>query len=104
MHAMHVAESMKCSNLCYTLTMVKYPYIWRNWASRLHSWGLNSLAASFLEAAGPLTMIGAQVIYVSQPILGAFIPKHHLEALADILEEPEHTRMFAQYLQRETDS
>ena len=84
--------------------MVKYPYIWRNWASRLHSWGLNSWVASFLEAFGPLTTIGAQVIYISQPLLGAFVPQKQLETLADILDDPEQTRLFTQFLHGEMDS
>ena len=84
--------------------MVENPYIWRNWAARLHSWGLNNWVASFLEAAGPLATIGAQAIYISQPILGTFVPGRHLQALADMLEEPEQTRRFTSYLLGETDS
>jgi len=82
--------------------MVENPYIWRYWAARLHSWGLDNWVASFLEAAGPLATIGAQAIYISQPILGAFIPQGHLEALADMLDEPEQTRRFTRYLLGET--
>jgi len=84
--------------------MVKNPYIWRNWAARLHSWGLNNWAASFLEAAGPLTTIGAQLIYISQPVLGTFIPQRDLEALAEMLEEPEQRRGFTRFLLGEIDS
>lgn len=84
--------------------MVKNPYIWRNWAARLHSWGLNNWVASFLEAVGPLTTIGAQFIYISQPVLEVFFPQNHLEALANVLEEPEETRKFTQYLLGEKES
>ena len=70
----------------------------------MHSWGLNNWAASFLEAAGPLTTIGAQLIYISQPVLGTFIPQRDLEALAEMLEEPEQRRGFTRFLLGEIDS
>jgi len=78
--------------------MVKYPYIWQCWAARLHSWGVTEWIATLLEAAGPLTTVGAQMIYISQPVLSALFPSDHLEALAYMLEEPQTTRKFASYL------
>lgn len=75
--------------------------IWRTWAEKLHRWGLGEWVASFLEAAGSLTPIGAQLLYVSQPFLDFAWPESHIEALAEMLEEPEKVRVFAAYLRQE---
>lgn len=72
--------------------------IWRDWARKLHGWGVQDLAASLLEGAGPLTLLGAQLIYLGQPLLRWAVPDGQLLALAALLEEPDHTRAFAAYL------
>ena len=75
--------------------------IWQAWADKLHRWGLGYWVASFLEAAGPLTTIGAQVVYMTQPLLNPIWQDQHMEALADMLEEPERTKTFAAFLREE---
>lgn len=77
-------------------------HIWRVWSSNLHRWGLQSLVASFLEAAGPLAMIGAQVVYVGQPILRDFIPAAQLSALAIMLEDNDQRDAFINCLRKGT--
>lgn len=76
-------------------------HIWQVWSSNLHRWGLQSLVASFLEAAGPLALIGAQVVYVGQPILRDFIPAAHLRALAIVLEDNDLRDEFIDCLRKE---
>jgi len=73
-------------------------HIWHIWASNLHQWGVHELAATLLEAAGPLSTIGAQVVYLSQPLLSVFLPSEQLSALADMLDDTTQTRAFAIYL------
>jgi len=68
----------------------------------LHRWGLQDLLASFLEAAGPLTLIGAQVLYVGQPILRDFVPAAHLRALTSMLEDNVQRDDFVNCLREET--
>jgi hypothetical protein len=75
--------------------------IWQAWADKLHRWGLGYWVASLLEAAGPLTTIGAQVVYLSQPFLNLALQHHHINALASMLEEPERMKMFAAFLREE---
>ncbi|MEW5872403.1 MAG: hypothetical protein AB1894_24275 [Chloroflexota bacterium] len=53
---------------------------------------------TMLEAAGPLAILGAQAVYMGQPILGLALPKGHLEAVARMLEEPESTQAFVELL------
>lgn len=52
--------------------------------------GLRELSAGLLEAAGPLSLLGAQAIYLVEP----FFPsrRHRLRAFARILEDPDRVR------------
>jgi hypothetical protein len=73
-------------------------HIWQVWAHSLHRWGVNEVAAAFLEAGGPLNLVLAQGIYLVQPLFSSFASKNHLETLARVLEEPEETQSFVNYL------
>jgi hypothetical protein len=77
--------------------------LWQAWADTLQRWGLKDWTAAFLEAAGPFSMLGAQLVYISQPLLKAAWPGDHLDALARLLEDPTQTRSFATFL-REVDT
>jgi len=71
---------------------------WEVWIKTLRQWGMQSLVASVLEAAGPLTMLGAQMIYLSQPVLNGIMPGRQVDALATLLEDPVETRQFIVFL------
>jgi hypothetical protein len=58
---------------------------------------LDGFAAWCLEAAGPLTVLGAQAVYLTQPFLGG----KQLNSLALMLEEDEETQAFARFLRGE---
>ena len=73
-------------------------HIWHIWASNLQRWGVHELTATFLETAGPLSIIGAQVIYLSQPLLKVFISSDYISALADLLDDTTQTQAFASHL------
>jgi hypothetical protein len=85
-------------DLCYTVAMNGDQYIWRKWARILQRWGMNEWAASFLEAAGPLSILGAQLVYMSQPLLDGVFSKDHLSALTRMLEDKTRTQEFVTYL------
>ena len=72
--------------------------IWQNWAKKLQQLGLQDFTAAFFETTGPLNLLGAQLIYISQPILNTFIRNDRLTALAALLEEPENTKTFLEIL------
>ena len=72
--------------------------IWETWVKRLQNWGLNDFAALALEAAGPINLIGAQLVYLTQPMLNSLLPNEQLTALAAMLEEPQQTQDFIQGL------
>jgi hypothetical protein len=81
--------------------LMTYPQNWHIWADQLHKLGIGDWAASLLEAAGALTLLGAQLIYVSQPILSRAVPQLQTESLAKLLEDPEQAQGFAAFLRKE---
>ena len=73
---------------------------WSEWAQSLRRLKLDVLAAWLLEAGGPLTVLGAQAVYLGQPFLGG----KKLDSLAHMLEEDEESQAFARYLRGEISS
>lgn len=66
---------------------------WSNWANQLHRLKLDAFVAWLLEAGAPVTLLGAQALFVARPFLGT-----QSEALAHLLEEEDDVRAFAAYL------
>jgi hypothetical protein len=54
-------------------------------ARKLRATGMGGILAVLLEAAGPLTVIGAQAAYLADPLFGAL----DLDALGRVLEDPQ---------------
>lgn len=78
--------------------MVKNRHIWNDWAETLHRWGVQEIVATLLEATEPLNFIGAQFVYLSQPILSHVWPEDHIHAFTDLLENPAEARAFTHFL------
>jgi hypothetical protein len=57
-------------------------------ARKLRATGMGGMLAVLLEAAGPLSVIGAQVAYLVEPLIGGA----ELRALGRALEDPEQVR------------
>jgi len=72
--------------------------IWINWARALQHWGMREGVASALEAAGSLSILFAQVLYLSQPLLSGAISSHSLHAFTQVLENPADRREFISFL------
>ncbi len=70
---------------------------WSHWAETLRRFKLDGLASWLLEAGAPLTMLGAQALYLSQPFLGG----KGWDSFAHMLEQDEEVQAFAHYLCRE---
>jgi hypothetical protein len=70
---------------------------WSKWAESLRRLKLDGFAAWLLEAGGPLTILSAQAVYMSQPFIGG----KNLNSLAQMLEDDEQTQAFARYLREE---
>jgi hypothetical protein len=82
--------------ICYTLSMQPRPE-WSHWAETLRRFKVDGLASWLLEAGAPLTMLGAQVLYLSQP----FVDGKGWNSFAHMLEEDEEVHGFARYLRGE---
>jgi hypothetical protein len=74
---------------------------WRIWAGNLHRWGIDGWMAAVLEAAGPLTVLGAQLVYIGKPLLQGFVPGDKLDSLALLLEDTTQTHAFIALLREE---
>ena len=76
-------------------------HYWERWANFLHRWGLLAPASTVLEAAGPLTVIAAQLVYFGTPLFSRPSPESQWQALAEMLESQAESRSFAAYLREE---
>ena len=80
--------------------VAKNQHIWKDWADTLHRWGVQEVVATLLEVTGPLNFIGAQVVYLGQPIVTQILPEDHIKAFVDLLENPEETKAFTHFLRQ----
>ncbi|MDX9993248.1 MAG: hypothetical protein RBS68_14500 [Anaerolineales bacterium] len=71
---------------------------WPAWLDALKQKRLNLWAAWALDAAGPLTVLGAQLIHLSAPLLGN---SEQSQALALTLEDEAETRAFITFLRKQ---
>ena len=72
--------------------------VWQGWSESLQRWGVDQLAASLLETSGPLSILAAQIIYISQPLVSWIVSIDQINALAALLEEPAQARAFSTHL------
>jgi len=75
---------------------------WSIWAQKLHRWGLADLASFILQVGAPLSILAAQLIYMSQPFLRQTFTEKQFLSLAQIFENREQSQSFASYLREET--
>lgn len=66
--------------------------IWRH--------GLREPALLALQVGHPLTFLGSQLLWVSQPALSLFLPSEDVRQLAELLEQPEGLRTLQAHLQQ----
>jgi hypothetical protein len=88
------------NNLCYTLKMQEQSF-WLTWLRSLQRWGLVEPASALLEAAGPLSLLLAQFIYLGQPFLGRSGAAAQIDELGRVLENSDHRYAFIQFLRQE---
>jgi hypothetical protein len=64
------------------------------WIETLYKMRLSNLTATILEALGPMNILGAQLVYLTQPVLSSFFNSDQSEDIAKILEDPAETASF----------
>jgi len=74
---------------------------WSIWAGFLRRRGLDNLAAWIIEAAGPLTVLGAQALYLGSPFLRPALSNRQIDGLASLLENHNEALAFAAFLREE---
>jgi hypothetical protein len=74
---------------------------WASWARFLQQRGLAAFAARLIEATGPLAFVGAQAIYLGQPLFSAPGNAGELQAMAEMLENRTNLQDFAAFLREE---
>jgi hypothetical protein len=72
--------------------------LWSQWAQFLRTRGLENLAVWILEAAGPLTALGAQALYLGAPLLRPALTGGQLDSLASLFENSDEALAFAAFL------
>jgi hypothetical protein len=70
--------------MLYCAAMVDRQTVSARLITRYGGTGLGSILAAFLEAAGPIALLGAQAVYALEPLLGAGWTE-----LGQALEDPE---------------
>jgi hypothetical protein len=73
---------------------------WSVWTQLFKQWGIQDLAATFLEQAGPLTILAAQFVFLLQPFWGS--PSQNWLAFGEMLENRSDCLDFANLLREET--
>jgi hypothetical protein len=84
-----------------TKTLPDMDSSWPPWVDSLRRIGLGNLAAWVLEAAGPLTALGAQIVYLGSPLLRPGLTNQKLDSLAELLEDSDKMKAFTAYLREE---
>jgi hypothetical protein len=74
---------------------------WPGWAEFLRRHGLEDLAVWVLEAAGPLAVFGAQVLYFGGPFFRPGLKNAAVNGLADILEDEDERHSFVKFLRED---
>jgi hypothetical protein len=94
-------------DLCYTGDTMQMDQVselhstWPGWARFLRRYGLENLVAWALETAGPLSVLGAQVLYFGGPLLRPALTDMQRDALASLLEDREQALAFSAFLREE---
>lgn len=74
---------------------------WPAWSNFLRKYGLEYFAAFLLEAAGPLSLLGAQLFHFSSPFLTPSLSSSQRDELANLLEDRQEALAFAAFLREE---
>lgn len=71
---------------------------WEKTIQYLYDRRLHQFTAALLQAAGPLTVLAAQLIYVGEPFLSLFVSRDQTQNFAGILEDPVKIESFIRAL------
>jgi hypothetical protein len=73
-----------------------------DWIQQVKARGLGDALSTALDVLEPLGPLGAQALWVAQPVLGLFVTHQALDHLAEALEQPGGIEQLRQMLEDET--
>ena len=59
------------------------------WRTRIEELGVGGMVDTLLIVMAPLAPIGAQLLYIAQPVMGLFVERNSISQWATLLEEPD---------------
>ncbi|MCI0708648.1 MAG: hypothetical protein L0154_00655 [Chloroflexi bacterium] len=59
------------------------------WRTRIEELGVGGIVDTLLLAFAPFAPIGAQLLYIAQPVMGLFVERNVISRWARLLEEPD---------------
>ena len=71
------------------------------WAQQIQARGLSHALSVALDVLEPLGPLGAQLLWVAQPVLGVFIKPATLTSVAETLETPDKLEALRRFLDGE---
>ena len=80
--------------------MTDHSELWKQWEQKLSQWKLQNFVATLIESSGVFHPVIAQFLLISQPMFGQ-TTREHMDAIVELLEEPQVSRAFADYLAKE---
>jgi hypothetical protein len=74
-------------------------HYWQESADLMDRWGVKAFVVSLLDSLGPLTIVGAQIAYIGQPMLSSLINPEKYRVMVGLLEDSEQMKTYIAYLQ-----
>ncbi len=75
------------------------PFTPPDWVRQIQARGLDHALSVALDIFEPLGPLGAQLVWVAQPVLSAYLPREALDDLAELLERPGGIEQMRQWLE-----
>lgn len=75
--------------------------LWLKWKDKINARGLNVIALTVLDGAGPIRFLLSQCILGLTPFL-SLNDDSSWKAFADLLEDPQESKSFAEFLRQVT--
>lgn len=75
-----------------------HQFILEEWSRKICAWGLGDIVATLLDSLGPLSLVGAQFLYFSQPVASIFLSDRSLSTLINLFEDQKQSQVFISYL------
>lgn len=71
------------------------------WVTQLQARGLGDALGLALDVLEPLGVLGAQLIWVAQPVLGVWFQRDTVRSIAQTLETPGEVEQIRRFLEHE---